>query len=268
MFLAEPSRTPYDLNFSLFGFPVRVHPAFLVLPLLLGAGLLQNPAINAGVMLLFLIVIFFVSILVHELGHAAAFRYFGQASRIVIYWMGGLAIPDQGGSVWSHRRGASIGSTQQIIISLAGPCFGFLFAGLLVALIYSTGGKLVYEQRGLLPFLLVDLQESVFAESVQVNTIRMILNVSLFANVFINVLNLAPVYPLDGGQVARQLFLKYDAYNGTRFSIMFSIGVAAVIAVLNFREDRFIAIFFGFMAWSNYMTLKQMSGGMGGGRTW
>ena len=268
MFLAEPGRTQYDLNFSLFGFPVRVHPAFLVLPLLLGAGLLQNTAINAGVMLLFLVVIFFVSILVHELGHAVAFKYFGQASRIVIYWMGGLAIPDQGGNIWGHQRRAAIGSNQQIIISLAGPCFGFVLAGVLVALIYSIGGTLIYEQRGLLPFLFVDLQASIFAESEQVNTIGMILNVSLFANVFINVLNLAPVYPLDGGQVARQLFLKYDAYNGIRFSIMFSIGVAAAIALLNFRDDRFIAIFFGFMAWSNYMTLKQMSGGMGGGRTW
>ena len=26
--LAEPNRTPYDLNFRLFGFPVRIHPLF------------------------------------------------------------------------------------------------------------------------------------------------------------------------------------------------------------------------------------------------
>ena len=267
MFLAEPGRTAYDLNFSLFGFPVRVHPAFLVLPLLLGAGLLRNPNTNSGIMLLFLVVIFFVSILVHELGHAVAFKYFGQASRIVIYWMGGLAIPDQGG-IWSSQQRGRIGANQQIIISLAGPCFGFLLAGLIVGLIYLSEGSLVYEQVGLLPRLTADLSGSVFADSEHVSTIGMVLNVSLFANVFINVLNLAPVYPLDGGQVARQLFLKYDAYNGTRFSIMFSIVAAVVIALLNFQEDRFIAIFFGFMAWSNYMTLQQMSGGMGGGRSW
>ena len=95
-----------------------------------------------------------------------------------------------------------------------------------------------------------------------------VLTVTLFANVFINVLNLAPVFPLDGGQVARQLFLRYDAYNGIRYSMIFSMVVAILIAVLNFQHDRFIALFFGFMAWSNYMTLQQMSGGMGGGRSW
>lgn len=268
MFLTEPGRTAYDLNFSLFGFPVRVHPAFLILPLLLGASLLQDEKTNAGVMLVLLIIIFFVSILVHELGHAVAFKYFGQASRIVIYWMGGLAIPDQGGSIWSQQRRAAIGSNQQIIISLAGPVFGFILAGLIIGLIYLIGGKLIYEQNGLLPLLFVDMKDSIFAESEQVRTIQTVLFVSLFANVFINVLNLAPVYPLDGGQVARQIFLKFDSYNGIRYSMMFSIVIAILIALFNFQHDKFIAVFFGFMAWSNYMALQQMSGGMGGGRSW
>lgn len=268
MFLAEPGRTAYDLNFTLFGFPVRVHPAFLILPLLLGAGLLQDENTNAGVMLILLIIIFFVSILVHELGHAVAFKYYGQASRIVIYWMGGLAIPDQVGNVWGSPRRPAIGSNQQIIISLAGPVFGFLLAGLIVGLIYLVGGTLIYQQKGLLPLLFVDLKDSIFAESAQVATIQTVLFVSLFANVFINVLNLAPVYPLDGGQVARQIFQQFDPYNGIRYSMMFSIVIAILIALFNFQHDQFIALFFGFMAWSNYMALQQMSGGMGGGRSW
>lgn len=268
MFLAEPGRTAYDLNFSLFGFPVRVHPAFLILPLLIGSGLLQSANTNAGVMLLLLVVIFFVSILVHELGHAFAFRYYGQASRIVIYWMGGLAIPDQGGNVWSSSRRRSIGSNQQIVISLAGPVFGFVLAGLIIGLILSIGGEVAYFQNGLLPVLLVNLEQTAFAESTQRSTMESVLNVSLFANVFINVLNLAPVFPLDGGQVARQLFLRFDAYNGLRYSMIFSMVVAILIAVLNFQHDRFIALFFGFMAWSNFTTLQQINGGVGGGRSW
>lgn len=268
MFLTEPGRTAYDLNFSLFGFPVRVHPAFLILPLLLGAGLLQDPNTNAGVMLVLLIIIFFVSILVHELGHAVAFKYFGQASRIVIYWMGGLAIPDQGGNIWSQQRRAAIGSNQQIIISLAGPCFGLLLAGLIVGLIYLFGGKLIYVPGNLLPWS-VDLKDSIFAESAQVTTIQTVLFVSLFVNVVINVLNLVPVYPLDGGQVARQVFLKFDSYNGIRYSMIFSIVFAILIALFTLNVGQsFAALFFGFMAWSNYRTLQQMSGGMGGGRSW
>ena len=268
MFLAEPGRTAYDLNFSLFGFPVRVHPAFLALPVLLGAGLLQNAPINAGLMLVLLIIIFFVSILIHELGHAVAFRYYGQACRIVIYWMGGLAIPDQTMAVWGNPRRSSIGSNQQIVISLAGPVFGFLLAGLIVGFIYLVGGELIYEQSGIFPVLSPDLRESIFADSAHLDALHLVLFVSLFANVFINLLNLVPVFPLDGGQVARQLFQKFDPYNGIRYSIMFSIVIAILVAVFNLQHDRFIAFFFGFMAWSNYMTLQQMSGGMGGGRSW
>ena len=35
----------------------------------------------------------FVSIGIHELGHALAFRRYGIESRIVLYFMGGMAIP-------------------------------------------------------------------------------------------------------------------------------------------------------------------------------
>ena len=45
-----------------------------------------------------------VSILIHELGHALAFRQFGIQSSIVLYHFGGLAIP-----IGSFRAGASVG---------------------------------------------------------------------------------------------------------------------------------------------------------------
>ena len=34
---SEPPRTPYDLNFPLFGIPVRIHPWFWVAAVMLGA---------------------------------------------------------------------------------------------------------------------------------------------------------------------------------------------------------------------------------------
>ena len=132
MLLNEPGRTSYDINFNLMGFPVRVHPAFFIMPLILGGGFLRNSPINAGVMLIVLVAVFFVSILVHELGHALAFRYYGQGSRIVLYWMGGLAIPENYGRV-GNRNDASR-SIPRIIISAAGPIFGFLLAALLIGM--------------------------------------------------------------------------------------------------------------------------------------
>ena len=84
----EPRQTPYDLKFSFLGFPVRVHPAFFIMPIILGQSIFQLAdmlGVNMGVTLMVLTVVFFISILVHELGHTLAFRYFGIDSRILLY---------------------------------------------------------------------------------------------------------------------------------------------------------------------------------------
>ena len=73
MLLSEPGRTDYDINFEMFGIPVRVHPAFFILPVLLGRGMIDSK-MNVGVGMLLVAALFFVSILIHELGHVFAYR--------------------------------------------------------------------------------------------------------------------------------------------------------------------------------------------------
>ena len=48
-----------------------------------------------------------------ELGHALAYRFFGQGSQIVIYHFGGLAIPD----AWGRR--AHLRPIQRLVVSAA-----------------------------------------------------------------------------------------------------------------------------------------------------
>lgn len=271
MFLSEPGTTNYDLNFSMFGFPVRVHPAFFIMPLLLGAPFLQSPDVNAGVALLTLMAVFFVAVLVHELGHAFAFRYFGIESRVVLYWMGGLAIPDRGNS-WSQPT-ASLNPRQQIVVSLAGPIFGFLLAALLVGMVMAIGGTVRLGWLGIIPMPISYMPDGGVPDALLV-PLSLFFKIGIFANIFLNILNLAPVYPLDGGQVARQVFVINDPWNGVRYSVMLSILAGGLVALMSFMSgDRFIGFFFGFMAWSNYMSLQQMGGGgygggYGGGRPW
>ena len=69
MLFTEPNRTPYDLRFNLFGIPVRVHPLFWLVAAILGAGSDPDP-----IELLLWIGTVFVSILIHEMGHALAAR--------------------------------------------------------------------------------------------------------------------------------------------------------------------------------------------------
>lgn len=273
MFLSEPPATGYDLNFTLFGFSIRVHPAFFILPLLLGGWALQNPAMNAGLTLLVLVTVFFVSILVHELGHAFAFRYFGQPARVVLYWMGGLAIPDSGGGPWMPRSNRSLTPGQQIIISLAGPVFGFLLAALLIGIVIAMGGSVYFTTDRFMPMFLPDMPKDMRGNAAG-QALELFFRLGIWVNIFLNILNLAPVYPLDGGQVARQLFLLNDPWNGLKYSYFLSIAIGALIAIASFaRDDQFLGIFFGFMAWSNYMTMQQTGGGgyggyRGGGRPW
>ena len=89
VFFAEPQRTSYDLNFRLFGVPVRVHPFFWLAMLLLGTNSETTPKEA-----LVWVVAAFVSILVHEFGHVAAITYFGSRCHVVLHGFGGLAIDD------------------------------------------------------------------------------------------------------------------------------------------------------------------------------
>src|SRR5438552_2684847 len=114
--LAEPDRTPYDLHFPLFGFRVRIHPFFWLGTVLLGSNVLRED--NGLALLGIWIVVVFVSILVHELGHAVAYRLYGSHAHIILWGFGGLAIG-------SPRVG---GRARRIFVSFAGPLAGFVFA--------------------------------------------------------------------------------------------------------------------------------------------
>ena len=89
MLLAEPPRTQFDLNFQVLGFPVPRPPAVLAGGI--AAGIYAAAAID-GIWIIIWMLALFVSILIHELGHALMIRRFGREAHIVLYAMGGLAI--------------------------------------------------------------------------------------------------------------------------------------------------------------------------------
>lgn len=269
MFLSEPGQTTYDINFSFLGFPVRVHPAFFILPLFLGKGMvpiatMADPeGMNMGAGLVLVAAIFFVSILIHELGHAVAFRYYGISSRIVLYWMGGLAIPGGSGgnwgSSWGNRqsRASSLKPNQQIVVSLAGPVFGFLLAAVLVGIVYLVGGHVILNDLNVIPLPQPELGGTFLAGN---GPAIVVLWGGIFLNIILNLFNLVPVYPLDGGQVARQLMIQMDPQDGPRNSIYLSIAAAVLLALFCFSmRQQYMAFFMGFMAWSNYQTLQRFT---------
>jgi stage IV sporulation protein FB len=257
LFLSEPKPTAYDLRFSLFGFNVCVHPAFFILPLLIGRKLVPGD-MNMGVGMVIMAGIFFVSILIHELGHTLAFRYYGIHSRIVLYWMGGLAIPDNGNAWSSSKRTGSLSSNQQIVVSFAGPAFGLLLAFATIGAVYLLGGQVEVKRNGLIP---MPIPSFVGTNIPQAGTVAVICFAGIVLNIFLNLLNLVPIYPLDGGQIARQVMIKVDSFNGIRNSIILSVVCSILLALYGLSSgSQFMAIFFGFMAWSNYQSLNAYNG--------
>jgi stage IV sporulation protein FB len=182
------------LRFRVAGFPVQVHPLFFLTTLATGATGGWNPARLAvwfGVV--------FASVLVHELGHALAFRRYGHGASISLHGLGGTAT-STGGKALTHR--------QDLWLSLAGPGAGFLLGGLVLMLQLLTplgqaGGLAGYAVQAL-----------------------------LWANFGYGLFNLLPIHPLDGGHAMAALIRERG---GNRYEWLIhgiSLAAAAVLLVL------------------------------------
>ena len=114
MLLTEPPLSQGDLHLRLFGIPVRVHPLFWVVTVIMGLRGGDEKGTPPAQLLIWVAIVF-VSILVHELGHAFLQRRFGGRPWITLHGFGGLASCDDDDS--SPRS--------QILIALAGPVAGF-----------------------------------------------------------------------------------------------------------------------------------------------
>lgn len=259
MLLSEPGKTAYDLKFNLLGFPCRVHPAFFVLPVLFSRSFVSGNEMNVGLGVIIIAAVFFLGVLVHELGHTLAFRYFGIESHIVLYWMGGLAIPGGGTGSWKGGRTRSLKPNEQIIVSLAGPVAGLLLAIFFVAVLIALTGAVSLQWLGPFPLPDYDPRGTILADS---KPLSLFIWASIVINVVLNFFNLLPVFPLDGGQIARQLFVKFDPWAGIRNSTILSMCVAVFIALYALKSnDTFLAFFFGYMAYTNYQSMAQAGSG-------
>ncbi len=99
------------LRFRLFGFPVEIQLGFWILAIIIGLRP-GRPWTDAALWL----GIIFVSIMVHELGHAFAARAYGQSPSIVLHMLGGL-------TSWAATH--ELSKKRRILVTLAGPGAGF-----------------------------------------------------------------------------------------------------------------------------------------------
>ena len=206
-------------NFRLLNFPIRVHFSFFLIALLLGLGL------GSIIYLIFWVAIVFISVLLHELGHAVVSENYGRSPQIELYSMGGLTV---------SNRYSLLSYPKEIFISFAGPLAGFVLGGIIFTI-----------NRFLGPF-----------PNIYVNFIVQEL---IWVNIGWGIINLIPIIPLDGGSIMRNLYHwtrnPYDERTPLKISIGF--GALAVVAALFWQHSIYLALLAGWMTFNNYTALRQ-----------
>ncbi|MDR0336140.1 MAG: site-2 protease family protein [Planctomycetaceae bacterium] len=237
--------TSYDINFQFLGFPIRIHPLFWLVIALIGMPHNINNMSFFLLQVVLWIAAAFVSILVHELGHAFVFRYvYGVSSQIIFHGMGGMTVP----FVPHQKRYGFFGLLCEVFLSAAGPLAGFVLAGLL-AVVFTF---LTIQFHGT-PFENEFISSGLTVYSIIENFIMNVVTISIVWGIF----NLLPIYPMDGGHISREIFSFISPRNGVANSLVLSMVVAILFAVLAVRFGViFVAILFAYFAYQNYQELS------------
>ena len=210
------------LRFRFGPFPVTVYVSFLVVAAFLaylwtGAGSLSTR--DAVPLLLAYIAVVFVSVLVHELGHALVGRAFGGAPEIRLEGFGGVTYPrlQERPSAW-----------KQVVLSIAGPV-----AGLGLGLLATVVGRAFPPEPG--------------------SPVASILDLIQWTSVGWAVLNLLPVLPLDGGHVLQALLEGVRRRPSFTLASWISALVAAAVAICGWFILRapFLTVWFALFAMNN-----------------
>jgi Zn-dependent protease len=214
-------------RFRVAGIPVSVHLLFLLTAFATGSTRLERPAA-----LLTWMAVVFVSVLLHELGHALAYRRLGCRPSIELHGFGGTTT-GRGAERLSHKQDAWV--------SFAGPGTGFLLGGLVLA-----------AQR-LTPLGQVD------------GLARTVVGDLLWVNIGWGLINLLPILPLDGGHIVSALVRSRsrDETAGERRVHIISLVAAAVLLVVSvvWLKSMWLGVMALILGVINFTQLRQLRPG-------
>lgn len=231
------------IELRLGSLPIRIEWSFLLTALLLSG-------LDFDIMrLLSWLFIVFVSVIIHELGHAAVARLLGGRPEIVLRGLGGVTYP---------RVPRLLGPLERVGLSLAGP-----FAGLMVGV--AAFGLLWYGH----PWLAAEVRDAPLSLFQQVSRAADTPMGRLFAlfvitSVTWTALNLLPIFPLDGGNTLEAVVAgvrgKPSVGPVAWFSAALSLALGVVLFVLTRQTQPFLLVFFGVLAVTNFNTARAARG--------
>lgn len=270
--LGEPTPSPYDWRFSLMGFPVRVHWLFWVITAALGYNMAMgaNQAFSGigtapGVfpLLIVWILCVMVSVLIHELGHALAFRYYGIESSIVLYAMGGMAIPTAGFSFNRSGGRRRLTHANHIVISLAGPLLQFVSAIFVACLAYALGFYVHTASEWFEWIKPRGISNPWANEGLAIRDpwTFAIFDFYVLVSIWWPLFNLLPVYPLDGGHIVQHTAAIVRRSDGYQEAYMIGAAFGFLVAWWFFQRGSGInALLFLSLAMNNVQALQRFGG--------
>lgn len=222
---------PWSLKFgSIFGIPIELHITFLLLLLIFSI---------FGFIPLLVIVLLFVSVLVHELAHSLVGRHYGaKIKKITLLPIGGVSQME------------AIPKGHEFAIAVIGPITSIVL-GILLFLFGSLFGLSMY----------FDLNW------VQLGSLKDIVRIVMSLNFLLGLFNIIPAFPMDGGRVLRAfLSTRMDYLKATEISVRIGQGLAIVFAFVGVFYNPWLIIiaFFIYMGGMGEYQSTQMSSALKG----
>ena len=204
---------------TIAGIPVYVHPTFAVLIVFLMVnGLAQGRGVATAVSGVIFILAIFVTIVLHELGHALTARRFGIQTRdITLLPIGGVARLERMPDI----------PRQELWVALAGPAVNVVIAAVCYAALSVVAGSP--------PALSLDPAATGFVGRFTA------------VNLALAVFNMVPAFPMDGGRALRAILAeRIDYVRATEVAASIGQGLALVLGLVGLLANPwlvFIALF-------------------------
>jgi len=216
--------------FKVFGIQLAVHASFLLLLAYYGYEGWIDGGMPGLLWSVGLIVLFFVCVILHELGHSLTARRYGvRTSRILLLPIGGMAELEQ-----IPRKPSA-----ELLITVAGPAVNFAIFGTLAVVFGLPQG---------LPF------HPEFEDSY-----RGFGQLLLYSNLIMGTFNLVPVFPMDGGRILRALLaIRMPYLTATYWAVMVGRVLSVLLAVgAVYKGNYMLGVLFMFIFFAGAAEYRQ-----------
>ena len=206
------------------GIDIRVHITFPLI-LLWSAfqyGFISDLGLAGAALGVFITLLLFILVVLHELGHSIAAQHFGiPVNQIVLLPIGGVAqlsqIPEK--------------PRTEFTIAIAGPLVNFLLAVVLLLCGLILGLDMNPSRIG------------AFLANMSVWTPRSILVYIFISNLFLGLFNLLPAFPMDGGRVFRAALATRMPYDrATAMAVSMGQSLAWILGLMGFIQGSLMMI--------------------------